>query len=128
MLFIAHFKREILYDPNQLPLLHTLTSKLREEPKYKTPPINFYEEDNYIPSELVEQGFFLNSKYELMNGWINDKFMNEWIDGWIFHISYFDRMNVILNLVMFLLLTNKHILVTVPFLKKGTDPILLSQV
>ena len=119
ILFIAHFKREILYDPNQLPLLHTLTSKLREEPKYKTPPINLYEEDNYIPSELVEQGFFLNSKYE---------FMNEWIDGWIFHISYFDRMNVILNLVMFLLLTNKHILVTLPFLKKGTDPILLSQV
>ena len=119
ILFIAHFKREILYDPNQLPLLHTFTSKLREEPKYKTPPINLYEEDNYIPSELVEQGFFLNSKYE---------FMNEWIDGWIFHISYFDRMNVILNLVMFLLLTNKHILVILPFLKKGTDPILLSQV
>ena len=123
MLFIAHFKREILYHPNLLPLLHTFTSNWGRSVNIRLHLLIFMKKI----SELVEQGFFLNSKYGLMNGWISDESMKEWIDGWIFHIPYFDRI-VILNLVMSLLLTNKHMLVILPFLKKGTDPILLSQV
>lgn len=32
MSFIVHLKREIIYHPNELLLLHIFTSKLREEP------------------------------------------------------------------------------------------------